>query len=166
MRCSSAACSSTSDSTASNISAPPGDRRRRRPLRTEWVGAESKLLLAVALLEPGHAAAGVEDLLLARVERVAGRAHLGADDALGGGATGGERVAAGTADLGLHVLRMDVALHEVLSWPLGRSASRIVNQNRGSMVPDGTGYSEIGGADIPPYAGSKASMSSAIWAGV
>ena len=36
-------------------------------------------LLAVARLEPGHAATGVEDLLLARVERVAGAADVGAD---------------------------------------------------------------------------------------
>ena len=39
------------------------------------------LLLGVAGLEPGDAAAGVEDLLLAGVERVALRAHVGVDDA-------------------------------------------------------------------------------------
>ena len=48
---------------------------RRRPCRRP----SSVGLLGVAGLEPGHAAAGVEDLLLARVERVALRADVGAD---------------------------------------------------------------------------------------
>src|SRR6185295_14742885 len=38
--------------------------------------------LAEALLEPGHAASGVEDLLLAGVEGVALRADLGVDHAV------------------------------------------------------------------------------------
>ena len=42
-----------------------------------------RVLLAVARLEPGHAATGVEDLLLARVERVAGAADVGVDLAAG-----------------------------------------------------------------------------------
>jgi hypothetical protein len=54
--------------------------RQRRP-PPSGTGAAVQLLgaLAEALLEPGHAATGVEDLLLARVERVAGGADLGAD---------------------------------------------------------------------------------------
>ena len=62
-----------------------GGRRattKRRPPTTEGrgTGASGELLgglLAVAGLEPGHAATGVEDLLLARVERVALRADVG-----------------------------------------------------------------------------------------
>src|SRR5690606_6755543 len=68
-------------------------------------------LLAVALLEAGDAATGVQDLLLARVERVAVRAHVGADATGGGGAAGGERRTAGAGHLGLDVLRVDVLLH-------------------------------------------------------
>src|SRR5690606_36555974 len=78
-------------------------------------GAGEVLLLAVALLEPGHAAAGVEDVLLARVERVAGRADIGAEGALGRRALGRERVAAGAGDLGLDVRGVNVLLHDVLS---------------------------------------------------
>jgi hypothetical protein len=62
------------------------ETRRRRPGKTR-TGAVGQLLagllagalarLAEALLEPGDAAAGVEDLLLAGVEGVAGRADVG-----------------------------------------------------------------------------------------
>ena len=57
-------------------------------------------LLAVARLEPGHAATGVEDLLLAGVERVAVRADVGVDVAARRRAAGGERVATGAGDRG------------------------------------------------------------------
>ena len=60
-------------------------------------------LLGVAGLEAGDAAAGVEDLLLAGVERVALRAHVGVDDAARRGAARRERVAAGAGHLGLDV---------------------------------------------------------------
>ena len=106
--CSSSACSATSPSTASNIGALLGGRRRTgadrctsadRRATAAGTGARRELLalgacgglLGVAGLEAGDAAAGVEDLLLAGVERVALRAHVGVDDAGGGGAAGGER---------------------------------------------------------------------------
>ena len=68
-----------------------GQRKRRCRRRTSPGGRGPALgslaswrlgLLAVAGLEAGHAATGVEDLLLARVERVAGRADVGVDDAV------------------------------------------------------------------------------------
>src|SRR4051794_14786991 len=67
--------------------------------------------LAEALLEPGHAAAGVEDALLARVERVARGAGVGVDDTVLRGAARLEGVAAGTRDGRLDVLRVNVRLH-------------------------------------------------------
>ena len=69
-----------------------GRGRRRRSYLS--AGRRRPGALAEPLLEPGDAAAGVEDLLLAGVERVALRADLGVDDAVGRGAAGGERVAA------------------------------------------------------------------------
>ncbi|MDV6288371.1 hypothetical protein R2F25_12245 [Streptomyces sp. UP1A-1] len=69
--------------------------------------------LAEAGLEAGHTATGVEDLLLARVERVALGADLGADGAALDRAAGGERRATGAADLRLDVLGVDVALQGV-----------------------------------------------------
>src|SRR5260370_35744376 len=53
-----------------------------------WLLAVRRFLAKPAL-EPGDAAAGVQDLLLARVERVAARADVGVDDAVLGGAAGG-----------------------------------------------------------------------------
>src|SRR6202044_1532356 len=64
----------------------------KRPRAMGWhAGAAEELLLAGVpgsrglpqpLLEPLDGAAGVEDLLLARVERVAVRAHVGVDRAV------------------------------------------------------------------------------------
>ena len=60
--------------------APTGVARgRRRRGATSWLGGA----LAVPRLEPGHTAAGVDDPLLARVERVAGGADLDGDVAAG-----------------------------------------------------------------------------------
>src|ERR1700683_5587115 len=67
--------------------------------------------LAEALLEPRDATAGVQDLLLARVERVAVRADLGVDRTAGRGAPGGKRVPAATGHRSDVVLRVDVSLH-------------------------------------------------------
>src|SRR4051795_117021 len=77
-------------------------------------------LLAVALLEARHATAGVEDLLLARVERVAVAADVGVDRAALGGAVGREGVATGARHRGLHVLRVDPVLHWFSPWARGR----------------------------------------------
>jgi hypothetical protein len=78
------------------------------------------LALAVPLLEPGDAAAGVEDLLLAGVERVALRAHVGVDHAVRRGAAGLERVPAGAGHRRLDVVRVDSGLHE---WVLSLAAA-------------------------------------------
>src|SRR5690349_15636947 len=71
--------------------------------------------LAVARLEAGDTTAGVQDLLLAGVERVAGRADLDVDLAAAGGAAGGELVPAATRDRGLVVVGVDTAAHWVVS---------------------------------------------------
>src|SRR5262249_43841637 len=94
-------------------------------------GAGPLLLLGVTLLEPGHSAAGVEDLLLAGVERVAGRADIGAKLAFAGRAASLERVAAGATDLGDHVVRVNVALHVVSSQmaAAGSNLGGVVNQS-------------------------------------
>ena len=93
-------------------------------------------LLGVAGLEAGDAAAGVEDLLLAGVERVALRADVGVDDAGGRGAAGGERRATGAGHLGVDVVRVDVLLHGVLSSAAGspRSLRGGVNRSQPTIV--------------------------------
>src|SRR2546423_5165864 len=63
----------------------------------------------LAALEPLYSAAGIDQLLAARVERVAVGADL--DVELGLGRTRGELVAACTADVRLDVLGMDAGLH-------------------------------------------------------
>src|SRR3954465_3703194 len=82
--------------------------------------------LAEPLLEAGDAATGVQDLLLAGVERVARRADLDGQltgrgrAAGGGGAAGGEGVATATGHRGDVVGRVDVGLHIASS---GKSVS-------------------------------------------
>src|SRR5580698_6557514 len=71
-------------------------------------------LLAEAALEPGDPATGVQDLLLAGVERVAVGADVGVDLAVRGRASGGKGAAAGASDLGHHVLRVGIGLHDSL----------------------------------------------------
>src|SRR5665809_127061 len=88
-----------------------GDRRARK-LVVDLLGLLG--LLAVARLEAGDAATGVEDLLLAGVERVALRADVGRDLAAVHGAPGLERWATGAGDRGLDVLGVKVLLHRVL----------------------------------------------------
>src|SRR2546429_3324770 len=63
----------------------------------------------LATLEALHSAAGVDQLLAARVERVAVGADLNVE--LGLGRARGELVAACTADVRLDVLGMDAGLH-------------------------------------------------------
>src|SRR3954452_2511828 len=67
--------------------------------------------LAEPLLEAGDAATGVEDLLLAGVERVARRADLDGQLTGRGRAARGEGVPATTGDRGLVVRGVDVGLH-------------------------------------------------------
>src|SRR5699024_3117271 len=78
------------------------------------------LLLAVPRLELGHATAAVQDLLLTGVERVAVGADVGVDDAVSRGAARGERVATRTGDRGLHVLGVNLRLHECAPRTNGR----------------------------------------------
>src|SRR5690242_20562784 len=88
--------------------------------------------LAVARLEAGDTTAGVEDLLLAGVERVAGRADLDVDLAAAGGAAGGELVPAAARDCGLVVVGVDTAAHwDVPFERCGRRVLDEVNRNRG-----------------------------------
>src|SRR5215470_13436415 len=81
--------------------------------------AELLVALAEPALEPGDSAAGVEDLLLAGIERVAVGADVGVNLAGLRRAPGGKGVPAGTGHLRHHVIGMNVALH-VISWFLGR----------------------------------------------
>ena len=68
-----------------------------------------RALHAVALLEAVHASAGVNQLLLAGVERMALRADIDAQLLLHG--TGLEGLAADAADDRLAVIRMDLLFH-------------------------------------------------------
>src|SRR5690606_3023973 len=106
---------------------PRTTRQRRWSERTDcpWRGCRARTtgaavsllaggLLAVAGLEAGHTATGVEDLLLARVERVAGAAHVGADLAGRLRAARHEGVPTGAGHLGDDVLGVDTRLHGFL----------------------------------------------------
>src|ERR1700753_2372514 len=87
-------------------------------------GSALDLALAEAGLEPGHAAASVEDLLLARVERVASRANVGADHAVRRGGPRHECVAAPAGHGGDLVVRVNLRLH--LCWLLASCGRRVV----------------------------------------
>ncbi len=65
---------------------------------------------AVLFLEPAHSASGVDNLLLAGVKRVAGRADLYVQFTVQG-RTGLETIAAGTDHLDGLVCRMGIGLH-------------------------------------------------------
>src|SRR5690242_21666682 len=87
---------------------------RRRPrwgaLRARAGGGTcSATALGHAPLEALDATTGVDQLLLARVERVAGRADLDVDLVLR--RAGHELVAAGAADVSVYVFGMNVSLH-------------------------------------------------------
>ena len=69
------------------------------------------LLQAEALVEAINTSTGVNQLLLAGIERVALGADLNTNVLLG--RTGSKDIAAGTADGGLFVLGMDTFLHFV-----------------------------------------------------
>src|SRR5207244_2540001 len=76
-------------------------------LRGLRAGSALDAVLALEALDP---AGGIDELLLAREERMARRADLDVD--LGHGGTGLDDIAAGTDDLGLVVPRMNAFLHE------------------------------------------------------
>src|SRR5690349_9005024 len=90
--------------------------------------------LGVLRLELRDPARGVEDALLAGVERVAGAAGLDADLAALGGAAGGEGAAAGADDLGGRVLRVNAALH-VFSVPLEKWSPGRITAGTGTFWP-------------------------------
>src|ERR1022692_3530399 len=75
------------------------------------LGAVRGRLLAETPLEPGDAAAGVHDLLLARVERVAARADVSVDHAILGGAPRDEGAPARAGHRGHHVIGVNIRLH-------------------------------------------------------
>ena len=71
----------------------------------------SRLLQAESLVEPIDASTGVDQLLLAGIERVALGADLNTDVLLRG--AGRKDIATGTANGGLFVIGMDTFLHFV-----------------------------------------------------
>jgi hypothetical protein len=73
--------------------------------------ADFVLLQAESLVEPVNTSTGVNQLLLAGIERVALRADFNSDVLLGG--TGRKDVATGAANRGLFVIGMDTFLHVV-----------------------------------------------------
>src|SRR5690606_7246496 len=88
------------------------------------MGAVGRLAgpLAVARLEAGDTAAAVQDLLLARVERVAVGADLDGELVSRQGAPSGEGVSTTAAHLGERVVGVNARLHmgSSLRWPPGR----------------------------------------------
>ena len=66
--------------------------------------------LGGALLEFVHAAGGVNELLLAGIERVAHVANAHDDHGLGG--AGLDLIATGATDFRVHIFRMNVRLHK------------------------------------------------------
>ena len=90
--------------------------------------------LAVTLLEASHAAAGIQNLLLAGVERVAVRAHVNRHMIASGGGTGDERVASRAGDLHGVIIGMNTLLHGVSPMEFGGPGSPApmagVNRNR------------------------------------
>ena len=155
------ACSASSASIAGAVSvivAPPRDRSGASHKRKPTPGLRSRadrasvgqlvvgsafcagLALAVALLEAGHAAAAVEDLLLAGVERVALRADLDVDLSALLGAARRERVAA-AADAPWSRRSQGECpiswcpLHSLAAGSPRRTWSVDVNRNRGSAAP-------------------------------
>src|SRR5579884_1182954 len=89
---------------------PFRQREKRRPTACRQPSRNLWLLHLILREEPLDAALGVHDLLLACVERMAGRADFHAD-VLAGGA-GLERVAALADNTGGLIFRMDSRLHE------------------------------------------------------
>src|SRR5215204_836436 len=97
------------------------------------------LALAVPALEPVDAAAGVDQLLLARVEGMALAAQL--DPQVGLGGTGGEGVATRATHAGDLVVGVDASLHDDLQGCSGRNCASLwpahspSNTARPSLIP-------------------------------
>ena len=73
-------------------------------------GAFGRRFLSVTLVEAVNASRGVDQLLLAREERVTSRADFYVQVALLGG-SGGERLAAGAGNINIDVFRMNSWFH-------------------------------------------------------
>src|SRR5438093_10472955 len=96
-----------------NSFAEPSHAERNDILFLGSGGLRSRGLLCVALLEAVNASRGVNELLFAGEERVALRADLDAQLLLR--RSGRPRLAAGTMDLDLMILRLDLCFHELTS---------------------------------------------------
>jgi len=105
---------------------------------------------AEASLKATHAAAGVEDLLLARVERMALCAHVSGDVTGLDGGTRHEVVAARAHDLGRHIFGMDTLLHSfLLGYEKTGSPAPVADVNRNllhytRLVGFGQGAQDMG----------------------
>ena len=84
-------------------------KKRKSPYRVRY--GLAFLLQAKTLVETVNTSTGVNQLLLAGIERVALGADLNTDVLLGG--TGGKNVTTSTTDGGLFVVRMDAFFHLV-----------------------------------------------------
>src|SRR5512132_3318564 len=89
---------------------------RVRALLGKRSGGLGGRLAAVPLAELVDAARGVDDLLLARVERMALRADFDVQLLGGRGRAGHELVPAAAGDLHFGILGMDLLFHAVLAW--------------------------------------------------
>ena len=85
--------------------------RKIQKVRTTFAVRTSDLLQAKSLIEPINTSTGVNQLLLAGIERVALGADFNLDVLLGG--TGRKDVATSTANRRLFVFGMDTFLHVV-----------------------------------------------------
>ena len=74
------------------------------------------LFEVVAFLEAIHTSAGINHFLPAGEERMAFRANFNANVFFGG--TGMDHIAASAGDRGVHILRMDSLLHDLISFTL------------------------------------------------
>jgi hypothetical protein len=91
----------------------------RLPTKSPLTKRQKALLHAVTLLETLHPAGGVDQLLLAGVERMTGGTDFGVDFRLGGPSL--ENVAAETLDGHVSVVGMDTFFHVRASYCYGNA---------------------------------------------
>src|SRR5512138_335127 len=98
---------------ARDTRAPAAQKQKGRRFRRPLVSLESDVreLARVLLTELVHATAGIEDLLLTRVERVAVRAHLDLE-IVTERRTRREGVSAAASHYGVFVFGMDAGFHD------------------------------------------------------
>jgi hypothetical protein len=95
-------------------------------------------LLTETLLELSDTAAGIKNLLLACVERVACAAYVSVDCAALLGAARGELIATAASHLSLYVLWMNVCLHG--SAPLGQCA---IGSNNSDVIREPINFPSV-----------------------